>query len=536
MSRKLLHASQSLRESGAVFGVEGFALRKQALEHCSKISFSGVSSLTAYAESLLFLRVYQCDQRLDKPIEREMNRISSYLRSLKTEAREENEGLPFQPVHTRFSLDFLNWLSRRKDLDVTITSVNESQTGLNEILRLTLPAAEREYTSAGHDQQDILATLGVGEKNKLSFILQQFNALQARRDIADHLFDALDVNVEVLPRQKEVSKLFNRLSFTQEFVHTDILRKFDHQTLLNTPLPAPMSLTAAETDEAIRVIRDAMLLNARETDPATYLDERSLRIYQLERGISVALFGMNGLRQLAYESYIGYTLFKNGYPVSYGGGWVFGKRSLFGINIFDAYRGGESGLILCQLLRTYRQAFGIDYFEVEPYQYGADNPDGIKSGAFWFYYRYGFRPLDKTLNKLAAAEASKIASRRGYRSSEKTLIRFTESNIALEIARPQKLTVADISSRITRMIRTRFGGDRTLAIETCISDFAAAVGGVSHDSADELRVLEEVALFAGAFSISQYGQLRLLAEMIPSKVANPYEYQKIWVEYFSHFH
>ncbi len=533
MFGKLLSISKALREAGSVFGEEGFALKKRLLDNCRGIALTGGNALIAYSESLLFLRVYNSDVRLNGLIEREMNRVAAFMRTRKGKAAGENDGLPFQPIRTRFSLDFLNWLSVRNDVSVRITSINESEATLNDVLRLTLPSAERELTSAGHDQDGILEALGINEKNKLEFILDQFSALSARKDVADYLFDALDIQVEVLPKRKEVSKLFIRLSFVDEFVHADIQRKFDHIELLNRPLPDALSLTDEQQNEAIRVIRDAMLLNARETDPATYLEENSLRIYQLERGISIAFFGMYGLRQLAYESYIGYTLFKNGYPVSYGGGWVFGNRSLFGINIFDAYRGGESGLIMCQLLRTYRQAFGIDYFEVEPYQYGADNPDGIKSGAFWFYYRYGFRPINKALHKLAADEAAKIASRKGYRSSEKTLIRFTGSNIALTISKPQSLTVAQISERVTKMIKTEFKGKRAVAVESCVMDFAEACGGISHFHDHEIRVLEEIALFARAFKVSDQKQFMLLENLVPAKVGNPYEYQKIWLEFFS---
>ncbi|MEZ5067008.1 MAG: hypothetical protein R2847_00220 [Bacteroidia bacterium] len=62
----------------------------------------------------------------------------------------------------------------------------------------------------------------------------------------------------------------------------------------------------------------------------------------------------------------------------------FGRRALFGINIFDWFRGGESGYVFCQLLRVYRQYFGIDDFEVEPYQYGQDNLLESNQGHFGF--------------------------------------------------------------------------------------------------------------------------------------------------------
>lgn len=153
-----------------------------------------------------------------------------------------------------------------------------------------------------------------------------------------------------------------------------------------------------------------MALTDRETDPITYMDTNQVWLYEMNRGISIAIYGMYPDRQLPLQSYIGYTLFKNGIPAAYGGAWLFGKRADFGINIFEPFRGGESGYIMCELLRLYRSVFNISYFEVEPYQYGLDNPDGIATGAFWFYYRFGFRPLSKELAKIAAAEYSKIST------------------------------------------------------------------------------------------------------------------------------
>ena len=117
-------------------------------------------------------------------------------------------------------------------------------------------------------------------------------------------------------------------------------------------------------------------------------------------------------------------------------------------------------MLMCQLLRVYRMAFGVDYFEVEPYQYGRDNPDGIKSGAFWFYHRFGFQPVDKELNLLAQKEAEKIKSKKGYRSSEQVLHRFTESNIALHLSGNKPIRINDIAPKITAMISKRFHASR----------------------------------------------------------------------------
>ena len=162
-------------------------------------------------------------------------------------------------------------------------------------------------------------------------------------------------------------------------------------------------------------------------------------------------------RRLPLESYIGFMMFKNGYPMAYGGGWLFGKRSLLGINIFEAFRGGESAFVFAQLLRTYKNAFGADYFEVEPYQFGKDNPEGLQSGAFWFYYRFGFRPVDEALNKLATEESKRIQSEKGYRSPISTLKLFTKSNVCVNFSGNQKpINPSEISKYISVQIVKQF--------------------------------------------------------------------------------
>ncbi|HNU48640.1 MAG TPA: hypothetical protein PKM40_07385, partial [Bacteroidia bacterium] len=286
------------------------------------------------------------------------------------------------------------------------------------------------------------------------------------------------------------------------------------------------SLSEADELALIKTIKFAMALTNRETDTVTYMDETTLQYFELERGISVAIYGMTSQRQLPFESYIGYTLFKNGFPYAYGGGWVFGQRAMFGINIFEWFRGGESGFVLCQLLRVYKQVFGVERVEVEPYQYGLDNPEGIASGAFWFYYRFGFRPVDSTLRKLAAAEFEKIRKKKTYRSSSKTLLRFTESNIELSLHCSQKVTIEKVTGNISKMIRSRFKGNRLLAEQTCMNSFLDKLKKEKITYNNQTN-FTEVALWSMAFDLKQKQELQMLADMAFIKPIDPYRYQAL---------
>ena len=92
--------------------------------------------------------------------------------------------------------------------------------------------------------------------------------------------------------------------------------------------------------------------------------------------------------------------FKNGIPIAYGGGWIWGLRCRIGISIYPDFRKGESAWIFGQVLRLYYQYFNARHFIIRTNQFGKGNHDGLKTGAFWFYYKLGFRPCNKELRKL----------------------------------------------------------------------------------------------------------------------------------------
>jgi hypothetical protein len=233
-------------------------------------------------------------------------------------------------------------------------------------------------------------------------------------------------------------------------------------------------------------------------------------------------------RQLPFESYVGFMLFKNGMPAAYGGSWVFGARADFGMNIFEPYRGGESGFMMCQVLRVYRQAFAVRYFEVDAHQFGLDNPDGIASGAFWFYYRHGFRPVDPALARRAERESRRLAATPGARSSVQTLQAFTGSSVALAFAHgPAPLALADATARITALIARRHAGDRQAAERGALARLASR--GIELRVGREpgaARVASEMALLAEALRVQDAGALACLPRLVRLKPRDLFGYQR----------
>jgi hypothetical protein len=491
-----------------------------------KIVFN--DALAEYHECLLFIMSFPSDEKTRSLAEREVLRISDLLKKQAEKTKElfVNSGIPFCKYRAAYSHDCTRWLLSHPDCSVAIHEIENTSFDLNTALKVTLPSQLRSETTAGSENEALLFELMPDEKLQLKYLINELSRLDSVPYIKDHYYEGLGIRTDITPKSKSLSKAFNRIAIPETFYHNEIIKRFDVAELLNRKLPDEAVLSPAEKEKLIRVIKNSMMITERETDPATYLKVDSLRLFHLERGVSVALYGMPPERQLPMESYLGYTLFKNGYPAAYAGGWVFGWRADYGLNIYDQFRGGESAYMVAQVLRVYRQLFHVNYFQVEASQFGLDNPEGIETGVFWFYYKLGFRPNTPELRQLAKSEQLKILTRKGYRSSEKTLLKFTESNISLNLGKSVQPGVYDITSKVKSMIIKKYRGNSIRAEKECVADFLAKTNCKDSFSNAEFEVLKEVSLWAAAMNITDSSKLNLMLETVRLKPVDEYKYQE----------
>ena len=492
------------------------------------------ADLIKYFDTLLYLCAYPSHQQDLNLIDLEFRRIARKMRSDQAKASSlfEGTGMPFTPIITKFSHDCLLWLFDHPDLEVTLHSFETSVLSLNDVLKTTLPSMERSETTAGLDNYQLMDALKVPEKKRLRFIVDQLSRLNDTPLVKDLLLEHLELFVRLTPKKNAFSKAFNRLPVAETFFHQEILKHISALEILERAIPPNLPLKEEEKENAIQVVRNAMALTARETDPTTFLKLDSFRLYHLDRGITIAIYEIIPERQLPLESYVGFTTFKNGFPSAYGGAWLFGYRAQFGINIFESYRGGESSYLLIQILRIYRQVFSVQYFEIEAYQFGLDNPEGIQSGAFWFYYKIGFRPIDRHLNTLARREWEKLNAKKGNRTSYPILEKLTGSNIEFILAKTTIPRVAEITVRITSMIHQKFNDNRALAELTCVKNFLMATGAPDKFSKPEREVLKDIALWAESMEVKNPDSLQLMYALVRHKSVDLYQYQYILRKFF----
>lgn len=455
-------------ESGSIKKIE-------LLNACSKIFPKTKNEIKLYHSSLLFLLSYPDNHEVHKPAQQEMKRLTNTIES-KPVLKEQllGSGIAGTITQSTYTLALITWLIKEFPGSVALHSFDEAGIHPKEILKLVLPEAEFELVTDEKLNPVKWLEKASGIKNKAQMLKWLIDVMHSARStdlIKDHLFESLKLFIEINPTEKFFSSSYGRIETSETFFHKDgIIKKFNEQELITKELPAEKKLNEAQKKEIIKASRIALCLLNRETDPITYSEEQNIKYFELERGLSIALFSMDAERRMPLESYIGFIMFKNGYPMAYGGAWLFGKRSLIGINIFEPFRGGESAIVFAQLLRCYHKSFGASYFEVEPYQFGKDNPEGIQSGAFLFYYRFGFRPCDKDLFNLSLSEHKKITEAKGYRSSGEILKQFTKSNLFAHFSENTEIPVnpSVLSKYVTHKINTDFKGNRESALKWCL--------------------------------------------------------------------
>jgi len=533
-------ATEELRAAASRFTSADVARQRALLAATAKTALTDAAALVAYHDTLLFMLAYPASAALRALAARELARVAAAARTIdergpaRARARLRGSGLAWTSLTIAFSYPIVHWLVARAPQCADLDSFGERGDQLAAWLRAVLPPAEFELLAAGEDDAAALVAAGVDgwRGSRLAWLVDRFDRLPCDDTLREALWESLQAFVAVRPAGTPWSRTFARGGQVPVYYHrAPLIRSVDAAAVIATPLPPARPLAAVERRRLVDAGRAVLAMLGRETDPITHADEPRTRACDLGRGICIALYSARPARRGAFDSHIGYVLFKNGVPVGYGGGWPFLGTCKIGINIFAAFRGGESAHLMASVLRAYAQLFRVERFVVEPYQFGAGNREGLASGAFWFYYRLGFRPVDLTLRALAQDEFARAGREAAYRTPLAVLRRFTRSDMECRV-RPEATPACDpatLSHAASAWIAARFQGRREQAEQHALRTVASAL---------QLRDLrrwrddEREALRGWAPVLAQIDDLRRwpaadkrrLAAMVRAKGGDEYRY------------
>ena len=267
--------------------------------------------------------------------------------------------------------------------------------------------------------------------------------------------------------------LFQRRALRLE--RPDLRRELRRQPL------AVVDVEPREAEALIELARESMVTRARDLYSFKYPDPRDVRMIECGDGLQFACIGLVPERRLMLEAVYAFLMLKNGVPLGYVLVSSLFNSSEIAYNVFESFRGGESGYVYGRVLAAARHVFGADAFTIDPYQLGHDNAEGLKSGAWWFYYKLGFRPHDPLVLQVLDGELKAMKRDPRHRSDTRTLQRLSAASVFYYMGKPRadvmgRLPLGEIGVGVSRYLASRFGAAREEGLRVCSREAMKLLG------------------------------------------------------------
>lgn len=467
-----------------------------------------------YHSLLLFLIAYPDNRSVYTQALSSLQQLNLRIQSHKNlRDRLYNTGITNTQLCAAYSFEMVKWMRTIYKKNIRISSFEADEAQIQFILSVVMPKVESEIMQDGNAEwRTWLKQSMKKEEDLLDRLIAVFDETDIRPEVKDELWSAIGINIEIdfTAPDSLPDPLFI------PYFHRSLIKKKSNRELKGTHPPK----VRLEKDEAAQIIacsRMILVKHFREIDPITFTSAELVSYYHLPRGYSIALMGMVPERRHPIDSYIGYTVFKNGLPVAYAASWVFFDSARIGLNIFPAFRGGESKYIFEQVLKIHRGVYRLKRFSTDPYQVGKDNSDGIHSGAFWIYYSAGFRPLEEEQRKISAVEAQKIGSIKGYRTPTSVLKKLAESRLELILDKKAvRFDVTDLSRAYAGILKDQYNNKRKPAEELALKKLAAILKIKNYQEVNIQHVLKNwsILLLNNEKVLRSNGELRKILKQL----------------------
>lgn len=446
-NRKATRTLAELEESRRNFG-SGDAKVRHALESLVNSQLADVDSLIRFHETLLFLRAYPPSATVFKLAENilrsfkpRLDRLVDADGDLSALDNPEVSGIAGGSVTSNFSYAIVRWLVGKYSSQVSIDwDWFEEEDRFGATMPRFLPLLEDDAMVEAHVPFREWLDAARGRQNEVAWLIQQFESLRISDRNKAELYDALKLHVTWNFGFRS-SRTGMRGPAPRTFIHDQQLIQRREISLVTELSSRPIALQKLSRDEGQKVLdlaRETSAVRYRELHGFTYGDARRVLKAEFGRGTEVFVTSVPPSNRLPLRAYHAALIFKNGVPVAYFEGLSICERMESGFNLYYTFRDGETAWLYARILRLMRQLLGVTVFSIDPYQVGHENEEGIKSGAFWFYRKLGFRPVRPELISLTKSEEQKMAENPRYRTPPRTLRKLARGHLLFEVPGSQR--------------------------------------------------------------------------------------------------
>lgn len=419
-------------------------------------------------EALCFLRAYPDDAELLGEVERMLGEFAQRRDLRRHRAELADTGIAGTDIHYAFFAPMARWLVRRyPDLvEVDWAAFRESArlTAWFEpmLLAAEIPGLYETKLSA----RRWVARLKREDEADAAFLVKSFEALDADDAVRRRAFEELNVSYRIRGDAQGPSRTLAHHPVGPVTFGKDL--RPGRPDLARAVRVPPRSIRPVPPREAKRLIelaRVAMVTRSRDLDSFAFADPNDVRLVDCGDGLTFVCYGLVPEQRIVLEALYAFLTLKNGVPIGYVLASALFRSSEIAYNVFETFRGAEAGYVYGRILGMVHVLLGSDSFAVYPYQLGHKNDEGLKSGAWWFYQKLGFRPRDPETLMLMERELTAIRRDRRHRSDRNTLKRLARYCVFWSTGRPQRDVIGAIpldrmSLAISAYVSQRFGSDR----------------------------------------------------------------------------
>lgn len=436
-------------------------------------------------ETLLFLAAYPHDDGEHAAALVLLDRFARRADLRRSRAALADSGIAGTEIHFPFFWFTALWLARRWPAHLRVDWDSfEKKDELEPLLALLLPYAESvaldELTGAAEEWVRRLKRHGETDG---AFLVRRFAALAGDGFVKELIYERLDVPLVLSPGSDTPSRTRARHATGPLAPRPRGLdrRRPDLAAEWRRPLASVRSCRPREAERLVDLARGAMVTRARDLNVFEHADPADVRLADAGDGLQFAGLGVAPERRLLLESAYGFLTLQNGIPIGYvllSG--LFGSSEV-AFNVFETFRGGEAGRVFGRVIALARHWFGSDAYTIGADQLGEDNEEGLRSGAWWFYYKMGFRPHAATVKRVLAGELRAMRRRPSHRSSLPTLVRLSSENLFWYARRPRadvlgRVSLGNIGLAVSRRLAEGYGADRERGVRESAAEAARLLG------------------------------------------------------------
>jgi hypothetical protein len=470
------------------FGASAARTKVELLRALGPAPLRTAAQVQRLHELLCFWRVYPDSAQVLRAVEKLLEAFSARADVQRFRARLVSSGIAGADIVYEFTYLTALWLARRWPARLAIEwrRVEDEGRLTRTLITLALPAEVPGLDEAPREGRAWLERLRGDGATGAEWLVGRVAALPAPALVRDRYYDELGVHCRLSAGPDTPSRTLARFAPSPIVFQSAPMRRQrpDLRETANVPPERVRGVTPREAEQLIELARGAMVTRQRDLDSFVWADPRDVRLVDCGEGLQFACIGSDPSRRFLLESMYGFLTLKNGVPIGYALATGLMQYAEVAYNVFETFRGGEAAHVYGRLLATVRWLLDAVELTIDPYQLGDGNDEGLDSGAWWFYYKLGFRPRARRAQALVARELARIAKSPEHRTSRRTLEQLVRDRLHLSLgpkppgAIVEALRLDRIGLAVTAHVAARFGGDRERAARVC-ADEAAELTGIA---------------------------------------------------------